>query len=261
MRKTFQAKSFYIFSILLPSLCGLFSCTTNAVTGHNLEDLPPGTQTITVYGRIDPRLTAYLINIYGASNRDNKSCIKKNHYTGGTSVIPGGMTAPVKPDKEGNYRVTLPYQYVGENDCGFLFSSSTLRIQRHPDDDKHAKISIAKAWHKITNTCTGTRGGERGCGGKVIGRYPKLKNKFFQLGSGSKVTCFTGYYERLESSTFTCEPHYSDAEHSVNDFVTTEIQLDVTVDEEKSFYVYPYDKLNKKPSKPRAYGVFTDYEP
>lgn len=246
MRKTFQAKSFYIFSVLLPLLCGLFSCTTNAVTGHNLEDLPPGTQTITVYGRIDPRLTAYLINIYGASNRDNKACIKKNHYTGGTSVMPGGMTAPVKPDKEGNYRVTLPYQYVGENDCGFLFSSSTLRIQRHPDDDKHAKISIAKAWHKITNTCTGTRGGERGCGGKVIGRYPKLKNKFFQLGSGSKVICFTVQDDNGGESSLTCYPEYSETEHSVNEFLTAEIQLDVVIDEQQCTRIPPIDEPNAK---------------
>lgn len=199
-------------------------------------------RTLTVYGKVDPRLYVWIQTTYRSMNpndlRQNyKECTQSNWNTGGRKRTLNWDVKHIIPDKNNNYKVTIPIDYVNKNRCGFEYVSTRIVIRRDKKDERYAKIEIANNRNKANNIYIGYKGGMQGMG------QPKgttTTKNHYQLSSGSKIECYTIWYEdskHIESNkahaNFTCLPIPLNDINGVDELKTDTINIDIVINEDK----------------------------
>ena len=190
---------------------------------------------LTLYGKFDPRLYAYVTSTYRSQSPDKmrenyKECTRSDWNTGGARRTLTFDRIHIVPDKNGTYRVTIPIDYVGKDKCGWEYVDTEITIKRDKKDKSYVKIGIANEDKRTDNY--------RGDGVGVLS--PSTKKKHFLLSSGSKIECYTEYFEvdgkdyKKPSVDFICTPKTFNNINGVDEFKTDSINIDIIVDEKKS---------------------------
>ena len=194
-------------------------------------------RTLTLYGKFDPRLYAYVTSTYRSQSPDKirenyKECTRSDWNTGGARRTLTFDRIHIVPDKNGTYRVTIPIDYVGKDKCGWEYVDTEITIKRDKKDKSYVKIGIANEDKRTDNY--------RGNGVGVLS--PSTKKKHFLLSSGSKIECHTEWYPTSKTSggyvfkehaAFICIPKTFNNINGVDEFKTDSINIDIIVDENK----------------------------
>ena len=197
---------------------------------------------LTLYGKFDPRLYAYVTSTYRSQSPDKmrenyKECTRSDWNTGGARRTLTYDIADIVPDKNGTYRVTIPIDYVGKDKCGWEYVDTVMEIRRDKKDKSYVEINIANIKNRYNNSR-----GEYDDPGSVGVLSPSTKKKHFLLSSGSKIECHTewhptsktsGGYVFKEHAVFICTPKTFNNINGVDEFKTDSINIDIVVNEKK----------------------------
>lgn len=211
---------------------------------------------ITLYGKIDSRLYASLISVYRSfdpyeveQTEENKECFRKDWNTATKKATLGFDLAYITPDKEGNYKTTIPIDYVGKNPCGYEYVSTELRVRRNKKEKGFVNIIILSSNKKLTNFRTK---GSGSVGVKTI----ETDKKYLQLSSGTKIVCYTEHHQRIsrrtkkyeESTNLICEPMVANENNGVDKIKSVELNIDIAVN--KNSFLYDSTNPNFVRGKP-----------
>ncbi|WP_419774374.1 hypothetical protein [Halarcobacter sp.] len=219
---------------------------------------------ITLYGKIDSRLYASLISVYRSfdpyeveQTEENKECFRKDWNTATKKATLGYDMAEITPDKDGNYKVTIPIDYKGVNPCGYEYSSTKLQIQRNKNEKGFVNILILSSNKKLTNYRTK---GSGSVGVKTI----ETDKKYLQLSSGSKIVCHTKHYQGIsrrtkkyeEDTDLICEPMVASENNGTDELKSVKLNIDITVGGKSLLYHIKPDTIRSK----RTVEEFREYK-
>lgn len=225
-------------------------------------------RTITLKGKMDPRLSVWVKSTYKPTNFTNvEECLSKNPQwtTGRKKGLLDWKIVNIIPDENNKYEVNIPIDYVNENKCGYEYSATEIEVRRDNDDDLWASFTVASSKNKPFNVYQGTKTGSSNSvtGGRPF--MPENTRKHFQLPSNTQITCLTTFYPRIgrgdnlkrDHVTFACFEEYEGTNNGVDELKTTSINLDIRIDEERCLYIFPYDDPKNRGKKKKDY--FRDY--
>ncbi len=196
-----------------------------------------------VYGKLDNRLYVTLLTTYRSMNpndlrQDYEKCTQANWNTGTRQRSLNYDFVKLVANKDGQYKASIPIEFMDKNNCGWEYVNTALRIRRDKADDLYANIQIANINQKANNVYQGTKTGMRESG--LWGKYgTKTTKKHYQISSGSMIECYTtygGYSKRLKRilpNSFTCLPIAHNKINGVDEFKTASINLDIIINEDK----------------------------
>lgn len=210
---------------------------------------------ITLYGKIDSRLYASLISVYRSfdpyeveQTEENKECFRKDWNTATKKATLGYDIAEIIPDKDGNYKVTIPIDYKGVNPCGYEYVATRLRIQRNENEKGFVSISILDSVKS---------GNYRTPGSGMVGvKTIETDKKYLQLSSGTKIVCYTEHHQDIsrrtkkyeESTNLVCEPMVANENNGVDKIKSVELNIDIVVN--KNSFLYDSTNPNFVRGKP-----------
>jgi hypothetical protein len=234
-------------------------------------------RTITLYGKFDPRLYASVITTYRSMDpsdirKNYEECTKSNFNTGNRGRTLNFDSVTIKPDKDGNYKVSIPIDFEGGVDCGWEYVDTELTIRRDKRDHQYVKIILASSKQKAISNHKGSHNGSQQ-GGVVLlleTNDPKkpirlgntTTKKHFQISSGSKIECHTNWFTKSHrtgkpaSVDFECIPYSSNNINGVDKLETTTINLDIEVNDKKCGLIQRGTRGGGIPLYP-----FIDYNP
>lgn len=238
----------------------MFSAQLCAEESIKVTEQTTELRTITLKGKIDPRLYAWVISRYRPTDLTNKEkCLSKksNWGTGTKKALPDWKVVVIIPDKNNNYEVTVPIDHVGEDKCDYEYFDTEIKIRRDKNDELYASFTIASNNRASRHVNQGDKSGYSGVLGLPV--MPENTKKYFQLPSRSQIICYTTFFSSNDRTTFTCYEEYVGADNGTDVLRTNSINLDIIIDEERSQFVFPYEDIKNRGKKKKDY--FRDYKP
>ncbi len=237
----FRIKKVSSVSIIIGAILISTPLYASEVKPQNAQEITE-IATITLKGKIDARLYARLESYFIPSDySDEQECLsKETKWTTGTRKSRMSATSvELIPDKDGRYEVTVPISYVGESPCAYKFRSTFLLIRRDKDDDLYTRFTVASTDRLAFNVYKGHSSGYA----SIPGVSPPVNTKkFFQMSSGTRISCFTTYLKRDNPDnnrvTFTCVPEYQkNVNNGVDELTTTIVDLNIRIDDDRCRFI------------------------
>ena len=197
----------------------------------------PEVRTITVAGTIDPRLYASVRTTYRPTeyNEKDNACTRSDWNTGRHKGMLDWQFERIKPDENNRYKVIIPIDYVRENPCGYEYVDTSIHVRRDERDDQYANITLLSGSKKNYDTY-GSKGKNWPDDANVQSR--KTTKPYYRLAHGSHIQCHTDYFESTQDVLFNCYPLGGDGDHGVDELTTTNMQVDIRINEEISEYIF-----------------------
>ncbi len=257
MIETFRLSIVHIVCIILGAIPSSLLFAGNAP--QEMDDKATAKRTITLQGTMDTRLFANLVTVYRPTRFDNKEeCLTKHAIptTGRRKGLLDWEVVRLEPDAHGYFKASVPIDYIGKFKCGYEYAGTYLRVRRDQKDGLYAKIYIADDNNRPFHVYQGRPTGQGGYTPDAP-RFPGNDKRYYQLSSGSRITCFTKYYDGSKNVAFICYPAYGHETNGVDEFSTVTIDIDIDIDESKCLFVYSYNDIPNRGRKDKDY--YRDY--
>lgn len=249
MHASFQA----VVYILLASV--LFVCSTQLLANdvHESGETESKNRKITFKGKIDPRLTASIYTIYRPTKFGNqKECLTKHvrWTTGRRRGLLKYSGSRIVPDENHDYEITVPFDFIGDNHCEYRYRTTRLYVSRDKKDNQVPYLTVMSDSSRATHSH-----GDMSVKDAI--KYSKTSRKYFQASSGTQIVCFTTFYALNETLLFQCIPEFKDSINGVDEIISTEINIDIVIDEDRCLISIPLK--NSKRGATREKDYFRDY--
>lgn len=198
---------------------------------------------INIYGKTDKRLKLSFISTYRPkSNASNPACKSYLDINTATKRVP--LRAESRTiENQDEYNITIPvYNKDMRSKCEYEFVGISVRVERmYEKEGKYASVPILSDSPIFIGH--GTKTGQSSSGDSF---HAEMRQKYFRMPNGKRVSCFTEFYERRKGDSFTCDLNFREEIEGVNQVVNDNIKLDINIDKEKCLYIPRFSRKVKK---------------